>query len=200
MTRWGAIATAFAVAVVGASAVYDSAVAAPALLRPPGALGNGGFSSRCIRCGRCIEACPYRAIHAAPLSAGSQASTPCIDPRQCACSLCADFPCISACPTGALAPVESPSEVAMGVAILYQERCLSYKAMRCEVCYRACPFIDQAITIDYRQREGDAIHAVFAPQVHEGKCVGCGLCVQRCPVEDPSPSISIVPAGQEAAR
>ena len=36
---------------------------------------------------------------------------------------------------------------------------------RCEVCYRACPLIDEAIRIDYRPREGDAIHAVFAPQV-----------------------------------
>lgn len=195
MTRWAAFATVFAAAMVGASAVYDAAASSPALLRPPGALSDGGFSSRCIRCGRCIEACPHRAIRAAPVSAGSQASTPFIDPRCCACSLCADFPCISACPTGALAPVASMAEVAMGVAVIDQDRCLSYKAMRCEVCYRACPLIDQAITIDYRQREGDAIHAVFAPQVHEDKCVGCGLCVQRCPVEDPTPAIAIVPAG-----
>ena len=82
----------------------------------------------------------------------------------------------------------------MGTAVVNEERCLSYRAMRCEVCYRACPLIDEAISIDYRQREGDAIHAVFTPVVHEDACAGCGLCVQRCPEDDPGPAISVAPA------
>ena len=69
--------------------------------------------------------------------------------------------------------------------------------MRCEVCYRACPLIDEAITIDYRPREGDDIHAVFAPQVVSDVCPGCGLCEQRCPVSDPAPAIVVVPAGAQ---
>lgn len=84
-------------------------------------------------------------------------------------------------------------EVRMGVAVIDEKRCLSYRGMRCEVCYRACPLIDEAISIDYRQREGDAIHAVFAPVVREEACVGCGLCVQRCPVDDSGPAISVAP-------
>ena len=66
--------------------------------------------------------------------------------------------------------------------------------MRCEVCYRACPLIDEAIYIDYRMREGDAIHSVFAPVIDEDVCVGCGLCVERCIVSEPEVAIRIVPA------
>ena len=29
------------------------------LLRPPGAHGESDFSARCVKCGKCIEACPY---------------------------------------------------------------------------------------------------------------------------------------------
>ena len=85
----------------------------------------------------------------------------------------------------------------MGVAVINEDTCLSFQGMRCEVCYRACPLIDEAITIDYRPREGDDIHAVFAPQVVPDVCPGCGLCEQRCPVSDPAPAIVVVPAGAQ---
>ena len=84
-----------------------------------------------------------------------------------------------------------------GISILGHFWCLSFQGMRCEVCYRACPLIDEAITIDYRPREGDDIHAVFAPQVVPDVCPGCGLCEQRCPVSDPAPAIVVVPAGAQ---
>lgn len=74
---------------------------------------------------------------------------------------------------------------AMGVAVINEDTCLSFQGMRCEVCYRACPLIDEAIRIDYRPREGDAIHAVFAPQVIDEDCAGCGLCEPALPGERP---------------
>lgn len=69
--------------------------------------------------------------------------------------------------------------------------CIAFQGMRCEVCYRTCPLIDEAIVIDYRLREGDAIHSVFAPVIDEDKCVGCGLCVERCVVSEPRVAIRI---------
>ncbi|MFR1168261.1 MAG: 4Fe-4S dicluster domain-containing protein [Adlercreutzia equolifaciens] len=122
---------------------------------------------------------PYQAIHAAPLNAGREASTPFLNARAQACRLCRDFPCAAACPTGALEMPAERKAAAMGVAVINEDTCLSFQGMRCEVCYRACPLIDEAIRIDYRPREGDDIHAVFAPQVIP-RCAGCGLCEQRC--------------------
>ena len=191
-----------ALAAAGVFAASTAASAAPSplpLLRPPGAGTPERFAARCVRCGRCLEACPYQAIHAAPLNAGREASTPYVNARAQACRLCVEFPCAAVCPTGAL---EVPAErrgAGMGVAVINEDTCLSFQGMRCEVCYRACPLIDEAIRIDYRPREGDAIHAVFAPQVIDEDCAGCGLCEQRCPVSDPAPAIVVVPTGADAA-
>jgi len=41
----------------------------------------------------------------------------------------------------------------------------------CNPCEEACPY--QAITV------GDPI--TNCPQLHEEKCIGCGLCISRCP-------------------
>ena len=193
------------VAAAGAAAVFAVGVALAAappplpLLRPPGAASPVDFAARCIRCGRCLEACPYQAIHAAPLNAGREASTPFVNARAQACRLCVDFPCAAACPTGALSVPAERADAAMGTAVVNEETCLSFQGMRCEVCYRACPLIDEAIRIDYRPREGDDIHAVFAPQVNAEVCPGCGLCEQRCPVGDPAPAIVVVPTGADEA-
>lgn len=178
--------------VIGAQVVYGSMHDSASLIRPPGTHDETDFMARCIKCGRCIEACPYVAIIPAEIQDGFAAGTPIIDPRQQACRLCEDFPCIDACPTDALRKVESRKDVDMGYAVINEDLCIAFQGMRCEVCYRVCPFIDEAIHIDYRMREGDAIHSVFAPYIDVDVCVGCGLCVERCVVSEPEIAIKIV--------
>ena len=36
-------------------------------LRPPGALPDGRFEAACIRCGQCVQACPYDTLQLATL-------------------------------------------------------------------------------------------------------------------------------------
>lgn len=187
-----------AAAIVGGQAVYLAAAGKGELLRPPGAQSESDFMARCVKCGKCLEACPYRAVHVAPGNAGAAAGTPVIDAREQACRLCEDFPCVAACPTGALRDIDERSDVRMGVAVIDEDACIAFQGMRCEVCYRVCPLIDKAIAIDYRLREGDAIHSVFAPVIDEKQCVGCGLCVERCVVSEPEVPIRIATDAERA--
>lgn len=184
-----------AIAAVAASAAAAMAAApsrADAAIRPPGARDEGDFAARCIRYGRCMEACPYQAIHADAGLNAATAGMPLLDVRAQACRLCEDLPCIAACPTEALHALTSREEVRMGVAVIRRDVCLAVRGMRCEVCYRACPLIDSAIAIELRPRRGDSTHALFEPIVNVEACTGCGLCVQRCPVSDPVVAVEIV--------
>lgn len=185
-------------AIVAFRAVAYASRGESSLLRPPGAQGESDFMARCIKCGKCIEACPYQALKPAGNEAGMAVGTPRIDARDQACRLCEDFPCVDVCPTGALRDVSARSDVRMGVAVIDEEGCIAFQGMRCEVCYRACPLIDQAIVIDYRMREGDAIHTLFAPVIDEDACVGCGLCVERCVVSEPTVPIRIATDAERA--
>ena len=143
------IAGASAALVAFQAALYASHGEAD-LLRPPGAHGEKDFASRCVKCGKCMEACPYIAIKPARDDAGAAVGTPMIDARAQACRLCEDFPCVEACPTNALRDIETRSDVKMGIAVIDEDLCIAFQGMRCEVCYRTCPLIDEAIVIDYR--------------------------------------------------
>jgi ferredoxin-type protein NapG len=182
----------FFAGLLGAQALYRLARTPGFLLRPPGAQGENDFLAHCIGCGRCIEACPYRAIRVASPVAGTAVGTPVIDAREQACRLCEDFPCVGACPTGALRDVSTRTDVRMGTAVIDDELCIAISSgIRCEVCYRSCPLINQAIDIELRPREGDSTHVIFAPVIDEERCVGCGLCVERCVISSPAVAIGI---------
>jgi MauM/NapG family ferredoxin protein len=142
-------------------------------LRPPGALPEEEFLSRCIRCGQCAEVCPNRCIKYFGMDNGSASlNTPYIIPREKACILC--MKCGDVCPTDAIQPIRREIEpilrgVKMGQARVDENLCLSYQGKTCGVCYRACPLPDIAIRVGMLEQ----------PHVSSA-CVGCGLCERSC--------------------
>lgn len=163
--------------------VLQNARAAPLALRPPGALAEEDFNALCIKCGRCVDACPYDTLKLAAVADRAPLGTPYFEPRQIPCYLCPDIPCQKACPTGALDPaLEDVMQSRMGLAFIDTENCLSWQGLRCEICYRVCPLREKAITVETRRR-GLSKHAMLLPVVHSGDCTGCGICEGACPTE-----------------
>ncbi len=157
-------------------------------LRPPGAVAEEVFLQKCLRCGRCAHACPYAAVQMGDLADGLAIGTPLIVPRQTPCYLCPDLPCVKACPSGALDPqLTDAQKTRMGTAVIVErEECLSLKGLRCEACYRACPLLDKAISIENYLNVRTGRHAIFEPVVHKQHCTGCGICEQVCVLERPA--------------
>jgi ferredoxin-type protein NapG len=154
-------------------------------LRPPGALAEDGFSGACVRCGLCVRACPYNTLKLGELGNGVATGTPYFEARAIACEMCQDIPCVKACPTGALDHgLTDIDKARMGLAVIVdQETCLNYLGLRCDVCYRVCPLIDKAITLEPRHNERTGKHAMFIPTVHSDACTGCGKCEHSCVLE-----------------
>lgn len=171
----------------GLSALTPAAQHRPSwLLRPPGARPERDFLAACIRCGQCIQACPYETLRPAKVSDGAAPGTPVFEARRVACEMCDDIPCVRACPTGALDPeLEDIKDATMGVAVLVDpENCLNLQGLRCDVCYRNCPVAGKAITLEAHHNRRTGRHAVFVPTVNAEACTGCGKCEQTCVLEE----------------
>lgn len=185
-----------AVAGLGLSKLVSDARALPAqALRPPGALDEGDFLSACIRCGLCVRDCPYDTLSLAELGVdGAATGTPFFIARDVPCEMCEDIPCVKACPTGALDHSLTDIDKAdMGVAVLIdEEHCLNAQGLRCDVCYRVCPVIDKAITLEVKHNERSGHHAIFMPVVHSEACTGCGKCEKSCVLPNES-AIKVLP-------
>jgi len=145
-------------------------------LRPPGARDEPAFLAACLRCGQCIDACPYKTLRLAGPREGAARSmgTPFFLAEEVPCELCAGYDellCIAACPTNALEPVDGLRTIRIGTAVLLEETCLAFNGVMCRSCWHACPFPNEAIRFDARLR----------PEVVEEACIGCGLCTRACP-------------------
>ncbi len=179
-------AAATGAALAAGAVLLRPAAAETGVIRPPGALQKDEFLSRCIRCGRCGDACPSQAIVMFTEANGEKFSlkpgpgedgTPIVFPRQQACNLCQKVSgdylrCTEVCPTGALAKIlktEVTTKVRMGRAKLDKNLCYSYNDRCCGVCLRACPF-PKAL------KSGHHETPVLDPEF----CVGCGLCERSC--------------------
>ncbi|WP_188009140.1 ferredoxin-type protein NapG [Grimontia hollisae] len=162
-------------------------------IRPPGALEEPAFLNACIRCGLCVRDCPYDTLKLATLLSPVATGTPYFDARSVPCEMCEDIPCVKACPSGALDPsLTDITKARMGTAVLIDhENCLNWQGLRCDVCYRVCPLIDEAITLEPMHNQRTGKHAKLIPMVHAEFCTGCGLCEHACVLEETA--IKVVP-------
>ena len=155
-------------------------------IRPPGALKEKDFISACVRCGLCVNDCPFPTLSLATLEDDVALGTPFFTAREAGCEMCDDIPCVKACPTGALdKSLTDINKAKMGLArIVDTKGCIAYQGLRCEVCYNVCPIRGKAITIEMRHNKRSGKHAVFIPIVNYDHCTGCGKCEQACIMEE----------------
>lgn len=169
------------------------------LLRPPAALDEAKFISSCIRCGLCVQACPFDTLKLARAGDGLGAGLPYFTPRSQPCKMCPDIPCAAICPTKALdlnliKNKDKKPDIAlakMGVAVVDTLNCVAFWGISCDACYRACPLIDKALKVEHRRNERTGKHALLLPVVDNALCTGCGMCEHACITQ--KPSITILP-------
>jgi len=184
------------VALLGTGLVIYSrqATSLPAVaIRPPGALLEKDFLGACVRCGLCVRDCPFDTLKLARLGEDVTTGTPYFVARDIPCEMCEDIPCVKACPTGALdKTLDNIDDARMGLAVLVdQESCLNFQGLRCDVCFRVCPLINKAITLEPRHNLRTGKHTLFIPVVHSDACTGCGKCEKACVL--PEAAIKVLP-------
>jgi ferredoxin-type protein NapG len=167
--------------------------------RPPFALDEHQFLSRCTRCGDCKDACPHRVVFELGSQFGADvAATPALDLLTTGCRMCADWPCVAACDTGALSLTGRPNaehaehgdqvdhgtgEISPPVvarARIDPSRCLPYLGPECGACAASCP-IPEALVWDGPK-----------PAIDPDHCTGCALCRQVCIVDPKAVLIELV--------
>jgi ferredoxin-type protein NapG len=179
-------------ALVGGAGVALSpkGVVAEDKLRPPGAVEENEFLALCIKCGQCLQVCPYHSIKLSDLSKGYGEGTPYIDANIRGCYACEAVPCVLACPSGALDhKTEKPEDIKMGIAILENPRsCLAIKKQPVPKGYddKMKEFVSNVVnTNEYEQKMLEKY------EQFEGK--ECTLCADMCPIPNPLSAIAMVP-------
>ncbi len=176
----------------GALLLGDAAASAatrPRLIRPPGAQDEAAFLARCLRCGECILVCPTAGLQPALGQGGLEAVwTPVLTPRLGHCDY-ACAACGGVCPSAAIPELDLATKRAqvLGVAEIDEARCLPWAlGTPCSVCEEMCPVPEKAIVLSeprlITHPDGTQDY-VSRPAVVRRRCIGCGICENKCPVE-----------------
>ena len=173
----------------------------PRFIRPPFAIAEPDFLARCSRCQNCVDACPHETVFPLSTKLDSQyVNTPALDLVHTACHLCAEWPCVIACETGALEfpdmtkldemdgeePVgDSPEGVESIEIVLPVSFPDPAQARLAQI------EIDESVCLPFSGPECGACGSVCPipdaiiwdmskPQINTDKCTGCALCVEIC--------------------
>ena len=93
------------------------------------------------------------------------------------CNLCGIV-----CPTRAIPKLflEDKQKIKLGLAVIDRSICLPWaKKEQCIVCQEHCPVPDKAIGLIEENISGKVI---YKPYVDPDKCIGCGICQNKCPL------------------
>jgi polyferredoxin len=174
----------------------------PRLIRPPGSLPEKEFLELCQRCGLCMKACPTNVINPTLGEAGVAGFwTPRLIMTQGYCDYTCTL-CGSVCPTGAIQEITVDEKIKqpikIGSAYIDRGRCLPWSGNApCIVCQEVCPTSPKAVYLkaDVVATSDQKSLNVHLPFVDLKRCVGCGICENKCPVRG-LPAIRTVSAGE----
>jgi polyferredoxin len=174
----------------------------PRLIRPPGALPEKAFLELCQRCGQCMKVCPTNVINPTLGEAGMAGFwTPRLIMTQGYCEYTCTL-CGSVCPTGAISEITAKEKIEkpikIGSAYVDRGRCLPWSGNApCIVCEEHCPTSPKAIYLvkDVVSGADGKKLKVQLPFVDLIRCVGCGICENKCPVRG-LPAIRTISAGE----
>ena len=159
-------------------------------LRPPGAVEEDRFLALCIKCGQCLQVCPYNSIKLSDFGKGHGIGTPYIDAIERGCYACTAVPCVLACPSGALDHhCEKAEDIKMGIAVLESpDSCLAMTNTPIPKGYneKMHKFIDKQRNVT---QLAEKVLEKF--DTFEGK--QCTLCADMCPIPNPLSAIAMVP-------
>lgn len=205
LKRRGVVSALAAGAVLAPTVTMTPAMARsnPYLLRPPGAVSEDEFLSRCIRCGECLKVCIGLALQPALLDAGPVGLwTPLLVARHGYCEYNCTL-CGQVCPTGAIKPLKLPEKkkVVIGLAVFDKNTCLPYaRGEECLVCEEHCPTGEKAIVFDEKEiLVGSEPRHIKIPRIVTRLCIGCGICETKCPLDGVS-AVRVVNEGESRKK
>ena len=143
-------------------------------IRPPWAVAENEFVTRCDQCSECVAACPSHLIEAA------NDGLPFMNFLKGECDFC--HACARACATGALVYRDEARQPIWSLAATIEPTCIAFNGVVCRTCGEHC----ETAAIRF-------VHVVgrgAMPQVDFERCTGCGACVSVCPVK----AVSMGPA------
>jgi ferredoxin-type protein NapF len=135
---------------------------ARAPLRPPWALAEAEFLTRCTRCRNCAVICPTKIIEL-------RNGMPEVNFTAAGCTFCGE--CARVCMPVALRKDDGKRPWHLLARI--GDACIAGQGVECRICGEHC----DETAIRFPPRVG----APPAPEVDAGRCTGCGACVAPCP-------------------
>ena len=184
--------------VAGGGVVFSPMVVkAENRLRPPGAVDEKDFLALCIKCGQCLQVCPYHSIELADATTGHGVGTPYIDANIRGCYACEAVPCVLACPSGALDHAcEKATDIKMGIAVLSNPKtCLAVRREPIPAGYdkKMKEFLsNQTNVTEYEE------NVLKKLENFEGKA--CTLCADMCPMPNPLSAIEMISTSSGIVR